>query len=56
MGFITTFEFGYSSDEDSADDENLVEESQKNLIKNLKSDNFDLMGIPIYSKNPGLQV
>jgi len=51
LGFSRTFEFGYSSDEDSGDEEEIIEQSQKNLIKNLKSDNFDAMGPPIYIKN-----
>ena len=51
MGFTPTFEFGFSSDEDSGDEEAIIEESQKNLIKNLKSDNFDAMGPPIYNKH-----
>ena len=50
--------FGYSSDEDSEDDdEALVESSQANLIRNLKSDTFDLAGPPIFNpRNQGLQI
>ena len=47
--------FGYSSDEDPEDDETVVETSQINLIKNLKSDTFDLAGPPIFNpRNQGV--
>jgi len=49
LGFATTQTFGYSSDEGSEDDETVVETSQINLIKNLKSDTFDLAGPPIFN-------
>ena len=49
FGFSTSYQFGYSSDEDTEDDETVVETSQTNLIKNLKSDTFDLAGPPIFN-------
>ena len=55
LGFTTTQMFGYSSDEDSEDDETVVETSQINLIKNLKSDTFDLAGPPVFNpRNQGV--
>jgi hypothetical protein len=57
LGFTTTQMFGYSSDEDSEDDETVVETSQINLIKNLKSDTFDLAGPPIFNpRNQGVHL
>ena len=57
LGFSTTQMFGYSSDEDSEDDETIVETSQINLIKNLKSDTFDLAGPPIFNpRNQGVHL
>ncbi len=55
LGFTATYQFSYSSDEESdEDDEAMIETSQANLIKNLKSDTFDQAGPPIFNpRNQG---